>query len=129
MVSSVSEQNGAKVTFQNTNGNLAGASFKSVGQISADGTTLVKEDGTTAKMAVGTLLAIENADGTSVGCFVDATGKIIATGSYEVYYMLGTDGKLHAHFVNPQGYFLTGIQVINGQTVTFNATGEMVSIQ
>ena len=126
--SSVSDQNGMKVTVQNADGNLAGASFKGVGQISADGTTLVKEDGTTAKMATGMLLAIENADGTSVGCFVDATGKTIATGAFEVYYMLGTDGKLHAHFVNPQGYFMTGIQVINGQTVTFNAVGEMVSV-
>ena len=129
VTSSVSEQNGTKITFQNASGNLAGASFKTVGQVSADGTTLVKEDGTTAKMATGMLLAIENADGTSVGCFVDTTGKTIATGAYEVYYMLGTDGKLHAHFVNPQGYFMTGIQVINGQTVTFNAVGEMVSVQ
>lgn len=129
VTSSVSEQNGTKVTFQNASGNLAGASFKTVGQVSADGTTLVKEDGTTAKMATGMLLAIENADGTSIGCFVDATGKTIATGAFEVYYMLGTDGKLHAHFVNPQGYFMTGIQVINGQTVTFNAVGEMVSVQ
>ena len=128
VTSSVSEQNGTKVTFQNASGNLAGASFKTVGQVSADGTTLVKEDGTTAKMATGMLLAIENADGTSVGCFVDATGKTIATGAFEVYYMLGTDGKLHVHFVNPQGYFMTGIQVINGQTVTFNAVGEMVSV-
>lgn len=128
VTSSVSEQNGTKVTFQNASGNLAGASFKTVGQVSADGTTLVKEDGTTAKMATGMLLSIENADGTSVGCFVDATGKTIATGAFEVYYMLGTDGKLHAHFVNPQGYFMTGIQVINGQTVTFNAVGEMVSV-
>lgn len=126
--SSISDQNGMKVTVQNADGNLAGASFKGVGQISADGTTLVKEDGTTAKMATGMLLAIENADGTSVGCFVDATGKTIATGAFEVYYMLGTDGKLHAHFVNPQGYFMTGIQVINGQTVTFNTVGEMVSV-
>lgn len=128
VTSSVSEQNGTKVTFQNASGNLAGASFKGVGQISADGATLVKEDGTTAKMATGMLLSIENADGTSVGCFVDATGKTIATGAFEVYYMLGTDGKLHAHFVNPQGYFMTGIQVINGQTVTFSAVGEMVSV-
>ena len=128
VTSSVSEQNGTKVTFQNVNGSLAGASFKGVGQVSADGTTLVKVDGTTAKMAPGMLLVIENADGTSIGCFVDANGKIIATGAYEVYYMLGTDGKLHAHFVNPQGYFMTGIQVINGMTVTFNAAGEMVSV-
>lgn len=126
--SAVSDQNGTKVTVQNADGNLAGASFKGVGQISADGATLVKEDGTTAKIAPGMLLSIENADGTSVGCFMDATGKTIATGNFEVYYMLGTDGKLHAHFVNPQGYFMTGIQVINGMTVTFNATGEMVSV-
>ena len=128
VTSSVSDQNGTKVTLQNAAGSLAGASFKGVGQISADGATLVKEDGTTAKMATGMLLAIESADGTSVGCFVDETGKTIATGAFEVYYMLGTDGKLHAHFVNPQGYFLTGIQVMNGQTVTFNAAGEMVSV-
>lgn len=128
VTSSVSEQNGTKVTFQNASGNLAGASFKGVGQVSADGTTLVKVDGTTAKMAPGMLLVIENADGTSIGCFVDANGKIIATGAYEVYYMLGTDGKFHAHFVNPQGYCMTGIQVINGMTVTFNAAGEMVSV-
>lgn len=128
VTSSVSDQNGTKVTLQNAAGSLAGASFKGVGQISADGATLVKEDGTTAKMATGMLLAIENADGTSVGCFVDEMGKTIATGAFEVYYMLGTDGKLHAHFVNPQGYFLTGIQVINGQTVTFSAAGEMVSV-
>lgn len=124
----VSNLNGTKVTFQNSTGNLMGASFEGVGQISSDGVTLVKEDGTTAKMATGMLLAIENADGTSVGCFVDATGKTIATGAFEVYYMLGTDGKLHAHFVNPQGYFMTGIQVINGMTVTFNTVGEMVSV-
>ena len=128
VTSSVSEQNGTKITFQNASGNLAGASFKTVGQVSADGTTLVKEDGTTAKMATGMLLTIENADGTSVGCFVDETGKTIATGAFEVYYMLGTDGKLHAHFVNPQGYFMTGIQLVNGQTVTFNVLGEMVSV-
>lgn len=79
-------------------------------------------------MTPGMLLVIENADGTSIGCFVDANGKIIATGAYEVYYMLGTDGKLHAHFVNPQGYCIIGIQVINGMTVTFNALGEMVSV-
>lgn len=128
VTSSVSEQNGTKVTFQKASGNLAGASFKTVGQVFADGTTLVKVDGTTAKMAPGMLLVIENADGTSIGCFVDTNGKIIATGAFEVYYMLGTDGKLHAHFVDPQGYFMTGIQVINGMTVTFNALGEMVSV-
>lgn len=90
---------------------------------------LVKEDGTTAKMATGMLLSIQSDDGNSMGCFVDATGNIIATGSYEVYYMLGTDGKLHAHFVNPNGYFLKGVQTINGQIVTFNAEGEMVGVQ
>lgn len=128
VTSSISEQNGTKVTFQKASGNLADASFKTVGQVSADGTILVKLDGTTTKMAPGMLLAIENADGTSIGCFVDANGKIIATGAFEVYYLLGTDGKLHAHFADPQGYFMTGVQVINGQTVTFNALGEMVSV-
>lgn len=128
VTSSVSEQNGTKVTFQKASGNLAGASFKTVGQVSADGTILVKVDGTTAKMTPGMLLAIENADGTSLGCFVDANGKIIATGAFEVYYLLGTDGKLHAHFVDPQGYFMTSIHVINGMTITFNAVGEMVSV-
>ena len=125
----VNQVSGGTVTFKKASGNLAGASFKGVGQISADGTMLVKEDGTTAKMATGMLLSIQSDDGNSMGCFVDATGNIIATGSYEVYYMLGTDGKLHAHFVNPNGYFLKGVQTINGQIVTFNAEGEMVGVQ
>lgn len=126
----VNRMNGGTATFKKASGNLAGANFQGVGQVSADGKTLVKEDGTTAKMAPGTLLCIKTNEGLTLGCFVDeeGDGHVIATGRNEVYYLLGTDGKLHAHFVDAQGYFMTGIQVINGYTVTFNAEGEMVSI-
>lgn len=126
----VNRMNGGTATFKKASGNLAGANFQGVGQVSADGKTLVKEDGTTAKMAPGTLLCIRTNEGLTLGCFVDeeGDGHVIATGRNEVYYLLGTDGKLHAHFVDAQGYFLTGIQVINGHTVTFNAEGEMVSV-
>lgn len=126
----VNRMNGGTATFKKASGNLAGANFQGVGQVSADGKTLVKEDGTTAKMAPGTLLCIKTTEGLTLGCFVDeeGDGHVIATGRNEVYYLLGTDGKLHAHFVDAQGYFMTGIQVINGHTVTFNAEGEMVSV-
>ena len=76
------------------------------------------------KMAV--LVITEN--GVSQGCFVNPeTGKPYATGADFHVWAYDAYGNLVLHYVNAQGYFYTGQQIINGQTVIFNNEGVLVS--
>ena len=72
------------------------------------------------------LVITEN--GVSVGCFVDpATGLPLATGQDTTYWAYDANGNLVLHYVNAQGYFYTGTQIINGVTMIFNNEGVLVS--
>ena len=72
------------------------------------------------------LVITEN--GVSVGCFVDpTTGLPLATGQDTTYWAYDANGNLVLHYVNAQGYFYTGTQIINGVTMIFNNEGVLVS--
>ena len=73
---------------------------------------------------------IVNPDGTSVGCFIDpATGQAMTFGNSpaNAVMQLGADGQMHAHWVDANGFFLTGTVVMNGMMIVFNEEGIMVS--
>ena len=71
------------------------------------------------------LVITEN--GASVGCFVNpATGLPLATGADATYWAYDAKGNLVLHYVNALGYFYTGTQIINGQTMIFNDEGVLV---
>ena len=119
---------GAAVTMIATTGSVAGAKFAGVGTVTADGSAVVSADGTTT-IAVSTApILVIRKDGVSLGCFVDpTTGKPVATGYTTMFYALGADGQLHLHFVNGQGFFLTGVQTVNGQVYNFDAQGQVIA--
>ncbi len=119
---------GLKTTFRSINGDIAGATFKGVGTVSADGSTVTTENGETYSVTNAPILIITSSEYRG-GCFVDLnTGKPIATGETEVYYQLGEDGQLHAHWVDPNGFFYNGICYVNGQYCDFNNEGVLERI-
>jgi len=119
---------GASVLMVATTGSVAGAKFAGVGTVTADGSAVVSADGkTTIAVSTAPILVITK-DGVSLGCFVDpTTGKPVATGYTTMFYALGADGQLHLHFVNGQGFFLTGVQTVNGQVYNFDAQGQVIA--
>ena len=123
----VTVENGQNRTLRTVSGDIAGISFRGVGTVSADGLSVALEDGCTfAVISAPSLMITEN--GVTRGYFLNADGTgPIATGKTEVYYCLGEDGQLHAHWVDPNGYFYVGTVEIDGQTHTFNDEGEEVS--
>ncbi|WP_352397914.1 hypothetical protein [[Clostridium] aminophilum] len=123
----VTVENGQSRTLRTVSGDIAGVSFRGVGTVSADGLSVALEDGRTfAVISAPSLMITEN--GVTRGYFLNADGTgPIATGKTEVYYCLGEDGQLHAHWVDPNGYFYVGTVEIDGQTHTFNDEGEEVS--
>ncbi|SET20972.1 hypothetical protein SAMN04487771_10088 [[Clostridium] aminophilum] len=123
----VTVENGQNRTLRTVSGDIAGVSFRGVGTVSADGSSVTLEDGRTfSVISAPSLMITEN--GVTRGYFLNADGTgPIATGKTEVYYCLGEDGQLHAHWVDPNGYFYVGTVEIDGQTHTFNETGEEVS--
>ncbi|MDT3843183.1 MAG: hypothetical protein LIV11_01180 [Bacillota bacterium] len=123
----VTVENGQNRTLRTVSGDIAGVSFRGVGTVSADGSSVTLEDGRTfSVISAPSLMITEN--GVTRGYFLSADGTgPIATGKTEVYYCLGEDGQLHAHWVDPNGYFYVGTVEIDGQTHTFNETGEEVS--
>lgn len=128
---STSEQtgNGNSIIIRNVNGDVAGATFTGVGTVSADGKSIATADGQVHAVTLAPMLVIKTGD-QSVGCFVDlATGAPLATGKTEVYYQLGADGQMYAHWVNPMGFFYTGTVVMNGHTITFNEQGVMIDVR
>ncbi|WP_036607576.1 hypothetical protein [Oribacterium sp. P6A1] len=128
VATSVTSANGQNTTLRFVSGDIAGATFNGVGTVSADGATVTTISGETFAVTSAPVLVITSENGQSMGCFVDPqTGAPVATGKTEVYYQLGEDGQLHAHWVNPQGFFYTGTVEINGQMFTFNEEGIMVT--
>lgn len=128
---STSEQtgNGNSIIIRNINGDVAGATFAGVGTVSADGKSIATTDGQVHAVTQAPMLVIKTGD-QSVGCFVDlTTGAPLATGKTEVYYQLGADGQMYAHWVNPMGFFYTGTVVMNGHTITFNEQGVMIDVR
>lgn len=128
---STSEQtgNGNSIIIRNVNGDVAGATFAGVGTVSADGKSIATTDGQVHAVTQAPMLVIKTGD-QSVGCFVDlTTGAPLATGKTEVYYQLGADGQMYAHWVNPMGFFYTGTVVMNGHTITFNEQGVMIDVR
>ncbi|WP_352397915.1 hypothetical protein [[Clostridium] aminophilum] len=123
----VTVENGQNRTLRTVSGDIAGVSFRGVGTVSADGSSVTLEDGRTfSVISAPSLMITEN--GVTRGYFLNADGMgPIATGKTEVYYCLGEDGQLHAHWVDPNGYFYVGTVEIDGQTHTFNDEGEEVS--
>lgn len=128
VATSVTSANGQNTTLRFVSGDIAGATFNGVGTVSADGTTVTTVSGETFAVTSAPVLVITSESGQSMGCFVDPqTGAPVATGKTEVYYQLGEDGQLHAHWVDPQGFFYTGSVEINGQMFTFNEEGIMIT--
>ncbi|SFR81381.1 hypothetical protein [[Clostridium] aminophilum] len=124
----VTVENGQSRTLRTVSGDIAGVSFRGVGTVSADGSSVTLEDGRTfSVISAPSLMITEN--GVTRGYFLNADGTgPIATGKTEVYYCLGEDGQLHAHWVDPNGFFYTGTVVIDGKTYTFNEEGEVSNI-
>lgn len=128
---STSEQtgNGNSIIIRNVSGDVAGATFTGVGTVSTDGKSIATTDGQVHAVTQAPMLVIKTGD-QSVGCFVDlTTGAPLATGKTEVYYQLGADGQMYAHWVNPMGFFYTGTVVMNGHTITFNEQGVMIDVR
>ena len=73
------------------------------------------------------MLIVNNGTAT-VGCYVDmTTGRPIATGKVTIYSSYNEAGVLVYHYVDANGFFLTGVHVINGMTLNFNAEGTPIA--
>ena len=118
---------GSTQTVYTVSGDVSGLTFTGVGTVSADGATLTTPDGQTYPVSTAPMSIITAADGTTIGCFLDANGNPIATGTDMIYMQLGADGQMHAHFVNPAGFFYVGTVIMNGMSITFNEEGVMLS--
>ncbi|MGO4970888.1 hypothetical protein ACTQ56_02655 [[Clostridium] aminophilum] len=123
----VTVENGQNRTLRTVSGDIAGVSFRGVGTVSADGSSVTLADGRTVSVISAPILLITE-NSVTRGYFLNAEGNgPLATGKTEIYYFLGEDGQLHAHWVDPNGYFYAGTVEIDGQTHTFNDEGEEVS--
>ncbi|MBP3241739.1 MAG: hypothetical protein J6M92_14535 [Oribacterium sp.] len=119
---------GGSVKYFKAEGDFAGATFNDVGIVSKDGSTLTGKDGITYTIIKAPIYVVTNANGRSIGCFLnEATGLPFATGKDEIYASIGADGQMHIHYVNAFGYFYVGTVQMNGKTITFNSEGEIVS--
>lgn len=123
-------ENGAIQRTYQVAGDVSGLTFAGVGTVSADGATLTTPEGQTYPVVSAPMSIIVNPDGTSVGCFIDpATGQAMTFGNSpaNAVMQLGADGQMHAHWVDANGFFLTGTVVMNGMMIVFNEEGIMVS--
>ena len=92
-------------------------------------TATIRTTAGTAAAGVQTapLLIVNNGTAT-VGCYVDmTTGRPIATGKVTIYSSYNEAGVLVYHYVDANGFFLTGVHVINGMTLNFNAEGTPIA--
>ena len=92
-------------------------------------TATIRTTAGTAAAGVQTapLLIVNNGTAT-VGCYVDmTTGRPIATGKVTIYASYNEAGVLVYHYVDANGFFLTGVHVINGMTLNFNAEGTPIA--
>lgn len=120
-------ENGATQRTYAVSGDVSGLTFSGVGTVSADGATLTTPEGMTFTVVSAPMSVITYADGTTVGCFVDAAGNPISFGADTVVMQLGADGQMHGHWVKADGTFYTGMVIMNGMMITFNDEGVMVS--
>lgn len=98
-------------------------------QTSNGATVTIRTTAGTAAAGVQTapMLVINNGTAT-VGCYVDmTTGRPVATGKTEIYMSYNEAGALVYHYVDANGFFLTGVHVINGITLNFNAEGTPIA--
>ena len=98
-------------------------------QTSNGATVTIRTTAGTAAAGVQTapMLIVNNGTAT-VGCYVDmTTGRPVATGKTEIYMSYNEAGVLVYHYVDANGFFLTGVHVINGVTLNFNAEGTPIA--
>ena len=98
-------------------------------QASNGATVTIRTTSGTAAAGVQTapMLIVNNGTAT-VGCYVDmTTGRPVATGKTEIYMSYNEAGVLVYHYVDANGFFLTGVHVINGVTLNFNAEGTPIA--
>lgn len=92
-------------------------------------TVTIRTTAGTAAAGVQTapMLIVNNGTAT-VGCYVDmTTGRPVATGKTEIYMSYNEAGVLVYHYVDANGFFLTGVHVINGMTMNFDAEGTPIA--
>ena len=120
--------NGASQRVYTVSGDVSGLTFAGGGVVSEDGTTIKTPEGKVFMMTYATMCIVTDVNGASTGCFLNPeTGQPVAFGEDTVLMQLGLDGQVHAHFINPQGYFYTGTVTMNGSTFAFNEEGIMIS--
>ena len=128
VTTSIMVVNGQNTTMRFVDGDISGVTFMNIGTVSADGSSVVTENGQTFTLTTSPILIITS-NGQTVGYFVNPiTYTPIATGQTEIYYQLGEDGQLYAHWVDPLGFFYTGTVLLNGFSYTFNEEGILLSI-
>ncbi len=119
---------GSIVRLYSVNGDMSGLTFAGGGVVSEDGTTIKTPEGKVFMMTYATMCIVTDVNGASTGCFLNPeTGQPVAFGEDTVLVQLGLDGQVHAHFLNPQGYFYTGTVTMNRSTFAFNEEGIMIS--
>lgn len=121
---------GATNEYIKTDGALAGTTFKELGTVSADGKTITLSSGGIGYVTTAAMYVRTEANGTSYGCFIDpATNKPVSYGFTAVVYSLGTDGKLHQSWLQPNGFFYTGVVTLNGYVINFSKYGEPLEMK
>ena len=119
---------GSIVRMYTVDGDLSGLVFMGTGIVSEDGSTLTAPDGTVYPVTNATMCIITYVNGTTIGCFLNPeTGAPLTFNGAPAVMQLGIDGQMHAHYINPQGYFYTGTVEMNGGTFAFNEAGVMIS--
>ncbi len=119
---------GSSQRYYSVDGDLSGITFAGGGVVSEDGSTIKTPDGKVYKITYAPMCIVTDINGGTVGCFLDPkTGQPVAFGEDTVLMQIGMDGQMHAHFINPQGYFYTGKVEMNGSVFMFSEDGIMIS--
>ncbi|MBE6004428.1 MAG: hypothetical protein E7232_10165 [Lachnospiraceae bacterium] len=121
-------KNGSLQRMYTVVGDMSGLAFMGAGIVSEDGRTLTAPDGTVYPVTNAIMCIITDVNGATIGCFLDPeTGNPLTFDGAPAVMQLGIDGQMHAHYINPQGYFYTGTVEMNGGTFAFNEEGVMIS--
>lgn len=125
----VTVQDGKETSLRYVSGDISGVTFDGVGTVSSDGTKITTPDGQVYSVTNAPMLLVTE-NGKTKGCFYNAeTNSPITTGDMSVFYQLGEDGQLHAHWVGSNGYFYTGLVYIAGHMFTFDNEGIMLGVE
>lgn len=126
----VKSADGASNEYVKSEGTIAGTTFKDLGTVSADGKTIALKSGGVGYVTTATMYVRTEANGTTYGCFLDpVTSKPVSYGFTAVVYSLGTDGTLHASWIQPNGFFYTGVVTLNGYIINFSKYGEPLEMK